>query len=166
MLTSVTDWATETITFDRRGVEILAVVGDYRTCDPGTLRRSIAAYVGVTPEDVFADLNLLVVVAPVGTFLAPATYRAWVDEAVSEAERETRAQVKLRRRAARIAAENIALLAEDTGLPLDAIMRAAIVAPETAEEIMGGERLPHAALVRIATALGVTVESLRRPGAR
>lgn len=166
-MTSAADWSTEAITLDfRRGVQVLAVVGDYRSCDPDALRRSLADYVGITDEDVFANHDLLVLVAPLGTFTEPATYRAWVDEGVSEAERDTMAMVDAVRQSARIAADNIASATESTGLSIDAIMRAALVSPETAEAIMGGESLPAADLVRIATALGVAVESLLEPGAR
>lgn len=167
VLTSAADWSTEAITFDfRRSVQVLAVVGDYRSCDPHTLRRSLADYVGITDEDVFANHDLLVLVAPLGTFTEPATYRAWVDAGVSEAERDTMAMVDAVRQSARIAADNIAWATENAGLPIDAIMRAALVSPETAEAIMAGESLPTADLVRIATALGVAVESLLEPGAR
>lgn len=167
MLTSVADWKTEAITFDfRRGVQVLAVLGDYRGCDPRALRRSLAEYVGVSDDDVFANHSLLVIVAPLGTFTEPMTYRARVDEGVSEAERDTMAMAEVTGRLARIAAENIAWLAADAGLSTDAVMRAALVAPETADAIMAGESLPVADLVRIATALGVPVESLRSPGTR
>lgn len=167
MLTSVADWTTEAFTFDmRRSVQVLSVAGDFRNCDPSALRQSLADYVGVDSADIFADHSLLVIVAPLGTFREPATYRAWVDAGVSEAERETLAMVEAVRRSARIVAENIALLADDSGLSTDAIMRAALVSPETAEAIMAGESLPTADLVRIATALGVAAESLLLPGAR
>lgn len=167
MLTSVADWTTEDITHDpRRDVQILTVVGDYRNCDPDALRRSLGANVGVLRDDVFADRSLLAIVAPMGTFKDPADYRAWVDEGISEAERETVAMLEAMRESARIAADNIALLAADARLSTDAIMRAAMVCPESADAIMGGESLPIADLTRIATALGVHVESLLTPGAQ
>lgn len=167
MLTSVADWTTESITFDfRRGVQVLSVSGDYRGCDPDALRLSLAEYVGISEEDVFTTRNLLVIVAPMGVFVEPASYRAWVDAGVSDAERHTMAMAEVMGRLAQVAAENIALLAADAGLSTDAVMRAALVAPETADAIMAGELLPVADLVRIATALGVSVESLRSPGTR
>lgn len=167
MLTSVADWTTEAITFDfRRGVQVLAVLGDYRNCDPDALSRSLAEYIGISDDDVFANHNLLVLVAPLGTFTEPMTYRARVDEAVSEAERNTRTMGEVTGRPAHVAAENIASLAADAGLSPGAVMRAALVPPETADAIMNGELLPTADLVRIATALGVSVESLRSPGTR
>lgn len=166
VLTAVADWTTESITVDfRKGLEVLAVSGDYRACDPGPLRRALAEYTGLAREDVFANHNLLVIVAPLGTFAAPATYRAWVDAGVSEAERDTMAMVEAMRQSARIVAENVTSLAAEAGLSPDAIMRAAMVAPETADAIMSGEALPDAALVRIATALGVPVEALPSPDA-
>lgn len=167
MLTAVADWSTEAITFDfRRGVQVLAVLGDYRSCDPDALSRSVAEYVGISNEHVFANHSLLVIVAPLGTFTEPMTYRARVDEGVSDAERNTMAMAEVTERLAHVAAENIASLAADAGLSTDAVMRAALVTPETADAIVDGELPPTADLVRIATALGVPVESLHSPGTR
>ncbi len=165
MLSAVADWTTEDITVDfLRRVQVLTVSGSYWSCAPDALSRALAANVGVAPDDVFAAHDRLVIVAPLGTFTEPADYRAWIDEGVSEAERETMDLFE-RTRSARIAADNIAVLAANAGLPTDAIMRAAMVDPETADAIMAGESLPTPDLVRIATALGVRVESLLSPAA-
>lgn len=164
MLTAAADWDTEHVIVDGvRGTQILAVSGQFWSCSPEALCRSLARYVGIDPNDVLPGPDMLVLIAPIGTFVEPFDYRAWVDEAVSEAERESAATTQLAPDAARVAAQNIASLAAEVGLTTDAIMRAAMVLPETAQAIIGGRALPAADLVRIATALGVTPERLKTP---
>lgn len=164
MLVAATDWATENVTVDLlERVQILTVSGDYRACDPDALRRSLAAYVGVARQDIATSPDQLVIAGPMGIFVEPVDYRAWVDEAVSEAERDTVAIIEWMRQMARIAAVNIELLSADAGLATDSIMRAALVPEDNAEAIMSGQSLPAADLVRIATALGAPIDALFAP---
>lgn len=164
MLVAVTDWETEDVAVDLLDrVQVLTVSGDYRSVDPDALCRSLAHYVGVSRSDVATSPDRLAITAPMGFFVEPVDYRAWVDEAVAEAERDTVVIMEWMQQMSRIAAVTIAILSADAGLSTDAIMRAALVSPKTADAIMAGKSLPAADLVRIATALGTSIDTLLAP---
>lgn len=167
MLRAFSDWATAARTVHPHEHEdVLTVRGDYRSCDPEALAREVAKYVGTSPGDVTASSDTLIIVGALGTFADPSDYMAQIDEAVSAAECETLAIIGYMSFVAQVAAVNIARFRNTAALTEDGLMRAALVDPDEGKPLLTGKSLPTAPLVRIATALGVTIEDILRPPLR